>query len=65
VRLSSKGKLVERITITIRVFDTGKWEWQVRQIFSKKPRISLEEFVKILDELKQETIKLDEQEKKG
>ena len=63
VRLSKKGRIVERITIKIKVFESEKWEWQVRQIFSKKPQFSLQQFVKILDEIKQETMALEEKEK--
>jgi hypothetical protein len=54
VRLSQNGKLVERVTIKIKMFDTGKWEWKVRQIFHKEPRIKLDDFIKILDEIKAE-----------
>ena len=54
MRLSQNGKLVERVTIKIKMFDTGKWEWKVRQVFHKEPRIKLDDFLKILDEIKAE-----------
>jgi hypothetical protein len=56
VRLSEKQKLVERITIKIKMFDTGKWEWTVRQRFIKEPRIKLSDMLTILDEVKAEII---------
>jgi hypothetical protein len=56
VRLSENGKLVERITIKIKMFDTGKWEWTVRQRFIKEPRIKLSDMLTILDEVKTEII---------
>jgi hypothetical protein len=56
VRLTEKETLTERITIGIKVFDTGKWEWKVRQIYRKNPQIKLEDFVKILDEIKAEVL---------
>ena len=56
VRLSEKGKLVERVTIKIKVFDAGKWEWKVRQRFIKEPRIKVDDFVKILDAVKEEIL---------
>ena len=54
MRLSENGKLVERVTIKIKMFDTGKWEWKVRQVFRKEPRIKLDDFLTILDEIKAE-----------
>jgi hypothetical protein len=56
VRLSENGKLVERITIKIKLFDTGKWEWKVRQRFIKEPRIKMNDMLKILDEIKAEIL---------
>jgi hypothetical protein len=56
VRLSEKQKLVERITIKIKMFDAGKWEWMVRQRFIKEPRIKLSDMLTILDEVKAEII---------
>jgi hypothetical protein len=56
VRLSQNGKIVERITLKIKMFDTGKWEWTVRQRFIREPRIKLEDIVTILDEVKAEII---------
>jgi hypothetical protein len=56
VRLAEKRTLIERITIKIKVFDTGKWEWKVRQIYRNTPQIKLEDFVKILDEIKTEVL---------
>jgi hypothetical protein len=55
-RLSENGKLVERITLKIKMFDTGSWEWTVRQKFIKEPRIKLNDMIKILDEVKAEII---------
>jgi hypothetical protein len=54
VRLNEKGRLVERIVIKIKVFENGKWEWQVRQRFLKEPHIKTKNFFKILDEMKAE-----------
>jgi hypothetical protein len=62
VRLTEKKTLIERITIKIKVFDTGKWEWKVRQIYRKNPQIKLEDFVKILDEIKTEVLAAERQE---
>jgi hypothetical protein len=56
VRLSENGKLVERITLKIKMFDTGNWEWTVRQRFIKEPRIKLNDMLKILDEVKAEIL---------
>jgi hypothetical protein len=56
VRLSENGKLVERITLKIKMFDTGSWEWTVRQRFVKEPRVKLEDMLKILDEVKAEIL---------
>jgi hypothetical protein len=54
VRLSKNGKLVERITLKIKIFDTGKWEWTVRQRYIKEPRVKLNDMLSILDEVKAE-----------
>jgi len=62
VRLSENGKLVERITLKIKMFDTGKWEWTVKQRFIKEPRIKLNDMLTILDEVKAEIIASEEQE---
>jgi hypothetical protein len=62
VRLNENGKLVERITLKIKMFDTGKWEWTVRQRFIKEPRIKLHDLLTILDEVKAELIASEEQE---
>jgi hypothetical protein len=64
VRLSENGKLVERITIKIKLFDTGKWEWKVRQRFIKEPRIKLNDMLKILDEIKVEILAAEGKEEK-
>ncbi len=56
VRLSENGKLVERLTIKIKLFDTGKWEWTVRQRYIKEPRIKLNDMLTILDEVKAEIL---------
>ena len=56
VRLSTSAKLVERITIKIKLFDTGKWEWKVRQRFIKEPRIKMNDMLKILDEIETEIL---------
>ena len=63
VRLNENGKLVERITLKIKMFDTGKWEWTVRQRFIKEPRIKLHDMLTILDEVKAEIIASEEAEK--
>jgi hypothetical protein len=63
VRLNENGKLVERITLKIKMFDTGKWEWTVRQRFFKEPRIKLHDILTILDEVKAEIIASEEREK--
>jgi len=60
VRLSENGKLVERITIKIKLFDMGKWEWNVRQRFIKEPRIKMNDMLKILDEIKAEILATEE-----
>jgi hypothetical protein len=57
VRLNENGQLVERIVIKIKVFENGKWEWKVRQRFLKEPHIKVHDFLKILDELKDEIAK--------
>ena len=62
VRLSQNGKIVERITLKIKMFDTGKWEWTVRQRFIREPRIKLEDILIILDEVKAEIIATEESE---
>ncbi|MBE3123036.1 MAG: hypothetical protein IMZ53_00745 [Thermoplasmata archaeon] len=56
MRLSTSAKLIERITIKIKLFDTGKWEWKVRQRFIKEPRIKMNDMLKILDEIKAEIL---------
>lgn len=56
MRLSQNGKLVERITLKIKIFDTGNWEWTVRQRFIKEPRIKLNDMLTILDEVKAEIL---------
>jgi hypothetical protein len=60
--LNENGKLVERITLKIKMFDTGKWEWTVRQRFIKEPRIKLHDMLTILDEVKAEIIASEESE---
>jgi hypothetical protein len=65
VRLNENGKLVERITLKIKMFDTGKWEWTVRQRFIKEPRIKLQDMLTILDEVKAEIIASEESEKQN
>jgi hypothetical protein len=62
VRLKENGKLVERITLKIKMFDTGKWEWTVKQRFIKEPRIKLNDILTILDEVKAEIIASEEQQ---
>jgi hypothetical protein len=64
VRLSENGKLVERITLKIKLFDTGKWEWKVRQRFIKEPRIKLNDMLTILDEVKAEILAAEGKEEK-
>ncbi len=44
------------------MFDTGKWEWTVRQRFIKEPRIKLHDMLTILDEVKAEIIASEESE---
>ncbi|HWR27169.1 MAG TPA: hypothetical protein VN377_01905 [Candidatus Thermoplasmatota archaeon] len=63
LRLNENGRLVERITLKIKMFDTGKWEWTVRQRFIKEPRIKLHDMLTILDEVKAEIIASEETEK--
>jgi uncharacterized Zn finger protein len=58
-RLNEKGKLVERITINIKMFDTGDWEWRFRQKFHKEPHMNVDDFVKVLDGLKEEVLSLE------
>lgn len=65
MRVSENGKLVERITLKIKMFDTGKWEWTVRQRFIKEPRIRLQDMITILDEVKAEIIATEEAEKQN
>jgi hypothetical protein len=60
VRLSEKGKLVERITLKIKIYENGKWEWKVRQRFVKEPRLEVADFLKILDEVKKEILTVEE-----
>lgn len=64
VRLNENGKIVERLTLKIKMFDTGKWEWNVRQRFIREPRIQLEDMLAILDEIKAEIIASEETERK-
>jgi hypothetical protein len=64
VRLNESSKLVERITIKIKMFDTGKWEWKVRQRFIKEPRVKLNDMLTILDEVKAEILAAEAEEKK-
>jgi len=56
VRLNENGKVVERITLTIKMFDSGKWEWTVKQRFIREPRVKLNDILTILDEVKEEII---------
>lgn len=63
-RLSTSAKLVERITIKIKLFDTGDWEWKVRQRFIKEPRIKLNDMLTILDEVKAEILAAEGKEEK-
>jgi hypothetical protein len=65
VRVNENGKLVERITLKIKMFDTGKWEWTVRQRFIKEPRIKLQDMLTILDEVKAEIIASEEAEEQN
>jgi len=62
--LSTSAKLVERITIKIKMFDTGKWEWKVRQRYIKEPRIKMNDMLKILDEIKAEILATEGEEEK-
>ncbi|MBE3137439.1 MAG: hypothetical protein IMZ43_08645 [Thermoplasmata archaeon] len=64
MRLSTSAKLIERITIKIKLFDTGKWEWKVRQRFIKEPRIKMNDMLKILDEIKAEILAAEGKEEK-
>jgi hypothetical protein len=54
VRLSENGKLVERIVIKIKVFDTGKFEWKARQRYIKEPQLKVDDLLTILDGVKSE-----------
>jgi hypothetical protein len=65
VRLNENGKIVERITLKIKMFDTGNWEWTVRQRFIKEPRIKLNDILTILDEVKAEIIASEEEGKEA
>lgn len=56
MRLNENGKVVERITLTIKMFDSGKWEWTVKQRFIREPRVKLNDILTILDEVKEEII---------
>jgi hypothetical protein len=58
-RLNEKGKLVERITINIKMFDTGDWEWKFRQKFHKEPHMKVDDFIKVLNGLKEEVLSLE------
>ena len=62
--MSTSAKLVERITIKIKMFDTGKWEWKVRQRYIKEPRIKMNDMLKILDEIKAEILATEGEEEK-
>jgi flagellar basal body-associated protein FliL len=46
------------------MFDTGKWEWKVRQRFIKEPRIKMNDMLKILDEIKAEILSTEGKEEK-
>ena len=56
MRLSENEKLVERIVIKIKVFDTGKFDWKVRQRFIKEPRLKIDDILTILDGVKAEIL---------
>lgn len=43
------------------MFDTGNWEWTVKQRFIKEPRIKLNDILTILDEVKAEIIASEEE----
>lgn len=62
VRLNENGKIVERLTLKIKIFDTGKWEWTAQQRFIREPRVQLNDIVTILDEVKEEIIASEETE---
>lgn len=62
VRLSENGKIVERLTLKIKIFDTGKWEWTAQQRFIREPRIQLNDMISILDEVKAEILASEETE---
>jgi hypothetical protein len=62
VRVSEKGRPVERITLKIKMYDTGKWEWTVRQRFIREPRIKLQDMLTIIDEVKAEIIASEEEQ---
>lgn len=62
MRLNENGKLVERITLKIKMFDTGKWEWTAKQRFIREPRIKLSDMLTILDEVKAEIIASEQQQ---
>lgn len=55
-RLNENGKIVERLTLKIKIFDTGKWEWTAQQRFIREPRVQLNDILTILDEVKEEII---------
>lgn len=61
-RLSENGRIVERLTLKIKMFDTGKWEWTAQQRFIREPRIQLYDILTILDEIKAEIIASEETE---
>jgi hypothetical protein len=44
------------------MYDTGKWEWTVRQRFIREPRIKLQDMLTILDEVKAEIIASEEEQ---
>lgn len=60
--MNENGKIVERLTLKIKIFDTGKWEWTAQQRFIREPQIQLSDMVTILDEVKAEIIASEETE---
>ncbi len=61
-RLKENSKIVERLTLRIKIFDNGKWEWTAQQRFIREPRIQLDDILTILDEIKAEIIASEETE---
>jgi hypothetical protein len=47
------------------MFETGKWEWKVRQRFVKEPRIKMNDMLNILDEIKAEILSTEGKEGKN